>query len=546
MQRGKVIAYASRQLKDPEKKYTTHDLELAAIVFALKIWRHYLYGTKCKLFTDHKSLQYVFTQKELNMRQSRWLELISDYDCDIVYHPGKANVIKAAQQKVEESGDLKDEKLGKDMQFETNSQGLKTFRNRIWVPKAGGLRKLILEESHKSKYSIHPGSTKTYQDLKRQYWWPGMKKRIAKYISKCVICAQVKAEHQVPHGDAQSLHIPAGKWEYVTMDLVVGLPRTRRGHDSIWVIVDRLTKSALFLAIKETTPLEQLAQLYTDEVLRRYGAPLSIVSDRDPRFTSNFWRALQDKMGTRIQLSTAYHPQTDGQSKRTIQTLEDMLRSCVMDFGGSWDEHLPLVEFAYNNNYHSSIKMPPFEALYGRKCRTPLCWLEAGETKLTGPEIVRVTNEKIGVIQANMKAAQDRQKSYSNLKKRPYDLQEGNLVMIKVSPWKGVVRFGKRGKLSPRYIGPFKILKRVGLQAFKLELRPELSGIHDTFHVCYLKKYFGKEELVIPYTDLRVETPSKLIEEPEAILEMQTKKLRNKEIDLVLVKWKHPLGSNLT
>ncbi|KAI3778829.1 hypothetical protein L2E82_08214 [Cichorium intybus] len=355
MQRGKVIAYASRQLKDPEKKYTTHDLELAAIVFALKIWRHYLYGTKCKLFTDHKSLQYVFTQKELNMRQRRWLELISDYDCDIIYHPGKANVvadalsrkapekrikarsmhielvssiierIKAAQQKVEESGNLKDEKLGKDIQFETNSQGLKTYRNRIWVPKAGGLRKLILEESHKSKYSIHPGSTKTYQDLKRQYWWPGMKKRIAKYISKCVICAQVKAEHQVPHGDAQSLHIPDGKWEDVTMDLVVGLPRTRRGHDSIWVIVDRLTKSALFLAIKETTPLEQLAQLYSDEVLRRYGAPLSIVSDRDPRFTSNFWRALQDKMGTRIQLSTAYHPQTDGQSERTIQTLEDML-----------------------------------------------------------------------------------------------------------------------------------------------------------------------------------------------------------------------------
>ncbi|KAI3709207.1 hypothetical protein L2E82_38966 [Cichorium intybus] len=295
-----------------------------------------------------------------------------------------------------------------------------------------------------------------------------MKKRIAKYISKCVNCAQVKAEHQVPHGDAQSLHIPAGKWEDVTMDFIVGLPRTRIGYDSIsiWVIVDRLTKSALFLAIKETTPLEQLDQLYIDEVLRRYGAPLSIVPDRDPRFTSNFWRALQEKLGTRIQLSTSYHPQTDG----------------------SWDEHLPLVEFAYNNSYHSSIKMPPFEALYGRKCRTPLCWLKAGETKLTGPEIVRVTNEKIGVIQANIKAAQDRQKSYSNLKKRPYDLQEGDLVMIKVSPWKGVVRFGKRGKLSPRYIGSFRILKRVGLQAFKLELPPELSGIHDTCHVCYLKK----------------------------------------------------------
>ncbi|KAI3765462.1 hypothetical protein L2E82_15496 [Cichorium intybus] len=263
------------------------------------------------------------------------------------------------------------------MQFEISRQELKTSRTRNWVPKVGGLRKLILEESHKSKYSIHPRNTKSYQDLRRQYWWPGMKKRIVKYISKCVICAPVKAEHQVPHGDAQSLHIPAGKWEDVTMDLIVGLPRTRR--------------------------------------------------------------------------------------------VEDILRSYVMDLGGSWDEHLPSVEFAYNNSYHSSIKMPPFEALYGRKCRTPLCWLEEGNTKLTGPEIVRVTNEKIGVTQANMKAAQDRQKSYSKK---------------------------KRDRMSNK------------------------------------KKYFGKEELVIPYTDLRVETPNRLIEEPEAILVMQTKKLSNKEIDL--------------
>ncbi|KAI3749597.1 hypothetical protein L2E82_20211 [Cichorium intybus] len=283
MQRGKVIAYASRQLKEPETRYATHDLELAAIVFALKIWRHYLYGTKCTLYTDHKSLQYVFSQKELNMRQSRWLELINDYDCEIAYHPGKANVvadalsrkihekrsqerlvqielkssiterIKDAQRQALESGELKKEKLGKDLVFGENTQGLKTVRNRVWVPKAGGMRKLILEESHKSKYSIHPGSTKTYRDIKEQYWWPGMKKRIVKYISKCATCAQVKAEHQAPYGNTQPLQIPAGKWEDITIGFIVGLPRTRRGHNCIWVIIDRLTKSAMFLAIKETT-----------------------------------------------------------------------------------------------------------------------------------------------------------------------------------------------------------------------------------------------------------------------------------------------------
>ncbi|KAI3780519.1 hypothetical protein L2E82_10501 [Cichorium intybus] len=427
MQRGKVIAYASRQLKDAETRHTIHDLELAAIVFALKIWRHYLYGTKCKLYMDHKSLQYIITQKELNMRQSRWIELINDYHCEIIYHERKANIVAdALSQKVRERA-IK----GRSMRIE----------------------------------------------------------------------------------------------EDVTMDFIVGLPRTRKGDDSIWVIVDRFTKSDLFLAIKETSPLEKLVQLYIDEVIRLHGAPLSIVSDRDPRFTLNFWEALQKKMGTRIKLSTAYHPQTDGQSEGTMQTVEDMLRSCAIDFGGNWDEHLPLVEFAYNNSYHSSIGMPPFEALYRRKCITPLCWLEAGETKLTGPEIVSITNKKIGVIQANMKAVQNRQRSYSNLKKRPYDLKQGDLVMLKVSPWKGVVRFGKRGKLSPTYIGPFRILKKIGEQAFKLELPQELS---------------------IPMEDLNVQSPSKLIEEPEAMLEVKTKKLRNKEIDLVLVKWKHSLGSNLT
>ncbi|KAI3779509.1 hypothetical protein L2E82_09230 [Cichorium intybus] len=352
--------------------------------------------------------------------------------------------IKEAQDSALTEENIKKEKLGKKVVFEVNTQGLRIFKGRIWVPRYGATRKIVLDDSHKSKYSIHPGSTKTYPDLKQHYWWPEMKKRIAKYISHCETCAQVKSEHQVPYGNAQSLQIPAGKWEEVTMDFVMGLSRTRRGHDS------------------------------------------------------------------------------------------------------SWDEHLPLVEFSYNNSYHSSIKMPPFEALYGRKCRTPVCWLEAGETKLTGPEIVRMTNEKIGVIHTNMKAAQDRQRSYSNLKKIPYDLKEGDLVMIKVSPWKGVIRFGKKGKLSPRYIGPFKILKRVGMQAFKLELPPELQGIHDTFHVCYLKKYFGKKELTIPLEEVRVETPKRLVEEPEAMLEVKTKKLRNKEIDLVLVKWKHSLGSVLT
>jgi hypothetical protein len=223
-----------------------------------------------------------------------------------------------------------------------------------------------------------------YADLKPLYWWPNMKNDVGLFVQKCVTCAQVKAEHQKPYGELQQLDIPEWKWDHITMDYVTKLPRTPRGNDMIWVIVDRLTKSAHFLPIRETASMEKLATLYVDEVVTRHGVPLSIVSDRDSRFASSFWKSLQRELGTKVHLSTAYHPQTDGQSERTIQTLEDMLRACVMEYGGAWDTHLPLIEFAYNNSYHASIGMPPYEMLYGRRCRTPSCWLEPGEKQFAG------------------------------------------------------------------------------------------------------------------------------------------------------------------
>ncbi|KAJ9538049.1 hypothetical protein OSB04_030782 [Centaurea solstitialis] len=382
--------------------------------------------------------------------------------------------------------------------------------------------------------------------LTLNYWWPVMKLDVAIYVEKCVTCLQVKAEHQKPYGSLQPLEIPEWKWEHVTMDFVTKLPRTLRGHDTIWVIVDRVTKSAHFLEMRETLPMDKLAKLYINEVVRRHGVPLSIVSDRDSRFTSQFWNGLQEGLGTKLKLSTAYHPQTDGQSERTIQTLEDMLRSCVIDFSGNWDTHLPLVEFAYNNSYHSSIGMAPFKALYGRKCRTPTYCLEAGEKQFVGPEIIQEKADKVKGIRERLKAAQARQKSYVDKKLRPIDFQVGERVMLKVSPWKGIIRFGKQGKLSPRFLGPFTILEKVGLQAYWLELPPEMDGIHPTFHVCYLQKCLAEEESVIPLSEIRVDTGNRCIEEPEAILERKTKKLRHKEVTMVKVQWKHHRGANVT
>lgn len=217
-----------------------------------------------------------------------------------------------------------------------------------------------------------------------------------------------------------------------------------------------------------------------------HGVPLSIVSDRDSRFTSRFWQSFQKSLGTKLNLSTAYHPQTDGQSERTIQTLEDMLRACVIDLGGSWDHHLPLMEFSYNNSYHTSIQAGPFEALYGRKCRTLICWSEIGESQLSGPEIVQETTDKIQQIRERLKVARDRQKSYADRRRKPLEFTVGDKVLLKVSPWKGVVRFGKRGKLSPRFVGPFKIIQRIGPVAYQLELPEEMNGVHDVFHVSNL------------------------------------------------------------
>ncbi|GJR93260.1 putative reverse transcriptase domain-containing protein [Tanacetum coccineum] len=414
MQREKVISYASRQLKIHEKNYMTHDLELGAVVFALKIWRHYLYGTKCTVFTDHKSLQHILDQKELNMRQRRWLELLSDYDCDIRYHPGKANVVADAlsrkerepplrvralvmtisldlpkqilnaQTEARKPENIKNEDVGgmlvenaknpeaiRTEKLEPRTDGTLCLNGRSWLPSYGDLWTVIMYESHKSKYSIHPGSDKMYQDMKSYIGGP------------------------------------------------------------IWIKANIATYNAL---------------------------------------------------GTNLDMSTMYHPQTDGQSERTIQTLKDMLRACAIDFGKGWVNHLPLVEFSYNNSYHASIKAAPFKALYGRKCRSPVCWTEVGEAQILGPELIQETTEKIIQIKQRMQAARDRQKSYADLKRKPMEFQVGDKVMLKVSPWKGVVRFGKRGKLNPRYVGPFKVLEKVKEVAYKLELPEELSRVHNTFH----------------------------------------------------------------
>ncbi|GKC28006.1 putative reverse transcriptase domain-containing protein [Tanacetum coccineum] len=276
------------------------------------------------------------------------------------------------------------------------------------------------------------------------------------------------------------------------MDFVTKLPKTSTGQDKIWVIVDRLTKSTHFLPMKETDLMEKLTRQYLKEVVSRHGVLVLIISDRDSKFTSHFWQSVNKSLGTQLDMSTTYHPQTDGQSERTIQTLEDMLRACVIDFG---------------------------KALYGRKCRSPICWAEVGDAQLTGPEIVHKTTEKIIQIKKRIQATRDRQKSYADRRRNPLEFEVEDKVTLKVSTWKGVIRFGKRGKLNPCYIGLFKILA---------------------------KKCFVDEPLAIPLDEIQIDDKLNFIEEPVEIMDREMKRLKQSRIPIMKVRWNSRRGPEFT
>nr|GEV73579.1 putative reverse transcriptase domain-containing protein [Tanacetum cinerariifolium] len=429
MQTEKVTAYVSRQLKIHEKNYTTHDLELRPIVFAFKMWIHYLYGTKCIVFTDHKSLQHILDQKELNMRQHRWLELLSDYDCEIRYHLRKANVVADALSRKEMIKPLRvralvmtiglnlpkrilnaqvearkkenyvtEDLCGMIKKLEPLADGTLCLKNKSWIPCFRDLRALIMHESHKSKYSIHPGTDKMYQDLKKLYWWPNMKAEIVTYVSKCLTCAKVKAEYQKP----PDLLVQPVIW--------CGNEKTLQ-----WVYMTRPTKAA------------------------------------------------------------------------------------------------------------------PFEALYGRKCQPPVCWTEVRDVQLTGPKIVHETTKKIVQIRQYLQAARDRQRNYANVRRKPLEFQVGDRVMLKLSPRTGVIRFEKQGKLNPRYIRPFKILKRVGPVAYTLEHPKELSNVHNTFYVSNLKKCLSNESLFILIKELWLDEKLNFVEEPIEIMDQEVNQLKQSQ-----------------
>nr|AAX92822.1 retrotransposon protein, putative, Ty3-gypsy sub-class [Oryza sativa Japonica Group] len=502
--------------------------------------RHYLIGNRCEIYTDHKSLKYIFTPSDLNLRQRRWLQLIKDYDVGIHYHPGKANVVadalsrqghcstlcvrgippelnqqlealnlsivshgflaaleakptlldqirEAQKNDPDMHGILKNMKQGKAAGFTEDEHGTLWNGNRVCVPDNKELKQLILQEAHESPYSIHPGSTKMYLDLKEQYWWVSMKREIAEFVALCDVCQRVNAEHERPAGLLQPLQVPEWKWDEIGMDFITGFPKTQGGYDYIWVVVDRLTKVARFISVKTTYGGNKLAELYFARI-------------------------------------------TDGQTKHLNQVLEDMLRACVLDFGKSWDKSLPYAEFSYNNSYQASVQMAPYEALYGRKCRTPLLWDQVGESQVFGTDILREAEAKVRTIRDNLKVAQSRQKSYADNRRRNLEFAVDDFVYLRVTPLRGVHRFQTKGKLAPRYVGPFRIIARRGEVAYQLELPASLGNVHDVFHVSQLKKCLRVPSEQADSEQIEVREDLTYVEKPVKILDTIERMTRNRVI----------------
>ncbi|WVZ80236.1 hypothetical protein U9M48_027729 [Paspalum notatum var. saurae] len=460
MQEGKVIAYASRRLRK-------HEMPFEPCV-------------------EFESLNLGFVHHTT----------VATFEAE----PTTEQEIRNHQKTDEKIREIREQiKLGKAPHFREDEQGTVWYKNRICVPDVDGIKKLILGEAHDTLTQFTRAVQRCIMiEGKVTVVWN--EESGGENMSQCVtLVGACEGRTSETCRFVATFEDSEWKWEEISMDFIVGLPGTRKGYNSIWVVVDRLTKVAHFIPVNTTYSGARLAELYISRIVCLHGVPKRIISDRGSQFTSRFWEQLHDSLDSKLRFSTAYHPQTDGQTERTNQILEDMLRAYAIQYGTSWDKSLPYAEFSYNNSYQASLKKSPFEALYGRRCRTPLFWNQTGEKQVFGPDLIKDAEQQIKMVRENLRVAQSRQKSYADVRRRDLTFKVDDFVYLKVSPMRGIRRFNMKGKLAPRYIGPFKIVERKGEVAYKLELPPNLSGIHNVFHVSQLKKCLRVPEEQAPW-----------------------------------------------
>ena len=559
LQEDHPVAFESRKLSSAENSYHTSEKEMLAVVHALRTWRCYLEGVRFKVITDHNPNTYFHTQQHLTRRQARWSELLSSFTFDFQYRPGKTNVADSlSRQPVGSAPQVELETLlvitkgrvalsslikqgySRDPWFK-QSKNLKGLHkvNGFWyrggalvVPNFKNIRKDVLYEVHSSKYTGHFGLRKTRLATQSKYWWPKWAHDVHTYVKRCDACARNKPSSDKPGGLLQPLPIPHGPWEDVSMDFITQLPDTHRGHDAILVFCDRLTKMVHFAPTTTDVGAEGTARLFTEHVFRLHGQPKYLVSDRDTRFTSKFWTELMARLGTKQRLSSAFHPQTDGQTERVNRTLEQMLRMFVGPRQDDWDELLPALEFACNNAVHDSTGHTPFYMNQGWHPATPLD-REVGRVQVPSVEDFTEKQRKaIADAKVLLLKAQQRQKSYADTKRRELVFTVGEKVLLSTKN----LRLNQPGvrKLTPRYVGPFEVVQRVGEVAYRLSL-PATLPIHDVFHVSLLAKY----EADGPYQPPPIILPDGTLEyEVERILDHRPRQYgRGKRRMEYLIKW---------
>lgn len=595
------IAYLSKKMLPAERNYPVHEQELLAIVVALRSWRHYLHGSHFRIIvkSDHKSLQYFKTQPHLSARQTRWLDLLAEFDFDIEYTIGKENVVadglsrrpdhkEQDQQGVEtsqstEGSDVQSASILASISMLNDSTDLRkeiidayqhddacqsllknpsegyrvieglllTAAYQVRIPDNASIRSRILLECHDIPISGHLGTSKTMERVSRFFYWPGMHADVRRYVSTCLTCQANKPSTQLPMGKLQPLPIPERPWQVVTMDLITQLPLTKNGHDAIVVFVDKLTKMAHYAATTTNVTAMQLSQLFFKEVVRHHGIPESIVSDRDPRFNSIFWRSLWSQLSTTLSMSTAYHPQTDGQTERQNRTLEEMLRAYVGPTQDDWDEWLVAAEIAYNNSIQASTKETPFFLNSGQHPRLALeqaILPSQVSNNPTAASRVEELHRHIESAKNSLKIAQQRQIHYTDDKRRDISLQPGTKVWLSTEQL-ALKDKNQTKKLLSKYIGPYSVKRPVSAVSYELDLPSELR-IHPVFHISKLKVAKEMESGNFPAREEEsasnhrpspefVNEDSEEVWEVETILDKRTISYgRNKKREEYLVKWR--------